>query len=344
MTREDPIFRPHDLFARQSLERLEVARSIVRHYLPGELVRKLNMDTLTLVSESFIDSELRASQSDVLYHVQFTDGHWGQIYILFEHKSYSDPMTVFQLLKYVVRIWERQQRQQESLTPVIPFVLYHGEHSWTAARSLRELVGGPALLQRYVPDFAIELLDLSTYPDDQLPTESLTRATLLLLKYIFREDLRGHLEEIFRAAAQKRGEEGLLEVLRSFLTYVAAAARQLEMRDLAPVVKRSLGTTGENLVSTILQHWIEQGREEGREQGREAGREAGRQEGREEGRIAALRAGVREILDVRFPGTVTALAARIDSIESADLLQQALRLCATAQSASEFEQWLSNHE
>ena len=97
-------------------------------------------------------------------------------------------------------------------------------------------------------------------------------------------------------------------------------------------------------MSTILQHWIEQGREEGREQGREAGREAGRQEGREEGRIAALRAGVREILDVRFPGTVTALAARIDSIDSADLLQQALRLCATAQSASEFEQWLSNHE
>ena len=45
------------------------------------------------------------------------------VYILFEHKSYADRLTSFQLLRYLVRIWERMLRQGEPLAPVIPLVL-----------------------------------------------------------------------------------------------------------------------------------------------------------------------------------------------------------------------------
>ncbi|MEZ6059565.1 MAG: Rpn family recombination-promoting nuclease/putative transposase [Planctomycetaceae bacterium] len=326
MSADDYISRPHDLFTRQSLERREIARDIIGHYLPPGLVRQLKLETLTLVAGSFVDSELRASQSDVLYDVQFSDDRHGQIYILFEHKSHADSATAFQLLKYIVRIWERQQRQKESLTPIVPVVLYHGAASWTTARSIPEMVDAPDSLTPYIPDFTFELLDLTTYRDDQLSGESLTRATLLLLKYIFDEDLRSRLAEILRSAAEQRGGHELTEILRSFLTYVAAAARRIEPPELRLVARQSLGAEGEDVVSSILEQWVAKGREEGRE----------------EGRVNSLRGSIRDILEVRFPDDVAGFEPRINQIESADALQQLLRLCVAAASAAEVRQWLDS--
>ncbi len=203
------------------------------------------------------------------------------------------------------------------------------------ARSLRELVGGPKILQHYIPDFAVELLDLSTVADDELPRQSLTRATLLLLKCIFRAELRAHLEEIFRSAALQRGDDELQEILRSFLTYVAAAARQIEMRDLGPVVAKSLDTKGERAMTSILEEWIEKGRVEGLEKGRV--------EGLEEGRVQAMRSGISDILTVRFPDDAAALGARINCLDSAELLRDVHRLSLTAVSATEISDWLASH-
>ena len=65
------------------------------------------------------------------------------MYFLFEHKSQSDPLTVLQLLSYIVRIWEKRLRDGVPLCPIVPLVVYHGESGWTAARSISELVPSP---------------------------------------------------------------------------------------------------------------------------------------------------------------------------------------------------------
>ena len=49
------------------------------------------------------------------------------IYILFEHKSKSDRFTVFQLLKYMIKIWDRYAKERNLLPGIIPVVYYHGE-------------------------------------------------------------------------------------------------------------------------------------------------------------------------------------------------------------------------
>lgn len=59
-----------------------------------------------------------------------------RVYVLFEHKSWSDAGTLLQLLRYMVQVWARELKagggggtgvHGKSLTPVIPVVVYHGE-------------------------------------------------------------------------------------------------------------------------------------------------------------------------------------------------------------------------
>ena len=55
------------------------------------------------------------------------------LYLLLEHKSYADPLAVFQLLRYMVRIWEKhctEHPKEVKLPPVYPMIIYHGVRPW----------------------------------------------------------------------------------------------------------------------------------------------------------------------------------------------------------------------
>jgi predicted transposase/invertase (TIGR01784 family) len=94
---------PHDRFFRESFGRLEIVRNYLEEYLPAEVRRLLNLDSLARQEGSFIDEAMKEHQSDLLYQVQLTSGAEAYLYFLFEHKSYPDPLVGLQLLRYMVR-------------------------------------------------------------------------------------------------------------------------------------------------------------------------------------------------------------------------------------------------
>ena len=104
------ISNPHDRYFREIFSDPVVAQDLLRNYLPSQVVESLDLTTLVLQKESFIDEDLRQHFTDLLYTVQQRNGAPAQVYILFEHKSYPDRLTSFQLLRYLVRIWERMLR------------------------------------------------------------------------------------------------------------------------------------------------------------------------------------------------------------------------------------------
>jgi predicted transposase YdaD len=129
---------PHDSVVRQTLGRPEVARGYFRHNLPKELLARLDLTTLERVQDSFVDPELHPSASDLLFTVDYLpEGDTGDgpekllLYLLIKHKSYPDRITLFQLLRYMVRIWElycAENRRSSVLPLVYPMILYHGKH------------------------------------------------------------------------------------------------------------------------------------------------------------------------------------------------------------------------
>ena len=58
---------PHDSFFKDLFSRQEAAHDFLKHYLPPEVVATLNLDHLDIRKDSFIDPDLQAHFSDILY-------------------------------------------------------------------------------------------------------------------------------------------------------------------------------------------------------------------------------------------------------------------------------------
>ena len=130
------VTNPHDQVFRQTFGQIEVAAGYFRHNLPKELLEHIDLETLERVPDTFVDPELHPSASDLLYTVDWLpdrnsgakDGGTKKLllYLLLEHKSYADPMTVFQVLRYMVRLWEQycaEHSRTTKLPPVYPMII-----------------------------------------------------------------------------------------------------------------------------------------------------------------------------------------------------------------------------
>ncbi len=110
------IHNSHDRFFKDIFSRTEVPQDFCRRYLPSGIVELLDLSTLTPAKDSFVDQELREYFSDLHFLVKLTTGREIYIYILFEHKSYLAERILFQILCYMVKIWEQDYRQEQSNT------------------------------------------------------------------------------------------------------------------------------------------------------------------------------------------------------------------------------------
>ena len=124
-----PPINPHNWFFRHSLAQPKISRGFFERYLSSEVVARLDLGTLTVMEDSFVDESLKFSQSDLMFSVETADGRSARLYLLLEHKSYPDPWVGLQLLGCVVRLWEREKQRlrKPPLPEVIPMVVYPGE-------------------------------------------------------------------------------------------------------------------------------------------------------------------------------------------------------------------------
>ncbi len=81
------INNPHDSFFKRLFGDLNTATDFIRNYLPPGVVAVLNLATLTLEKESFIDPRLRSHFSDLLFRVKLVTGSDLYIYLLVEQRT-----------------------------------------------------------------------------------------------------------------------------------------------------------------------------------------------------------------------------------------------------------------
>ncbi len=265
----EPLLNPHDRFFKDLFSRQEAAQDFLQHYLPAELATLLDLSTLHISKDSFIDAELQEHFSDLLYQVNLHSGQEACIYLLFEHKSYPDPLIALQLLRYMVRIWEQSLKQQRSLLPIVPLVIYHGQKKWRVGLEFTALFDVPTEMKPYVPAYQYWLCDLSQYSDEQIKGQVILQVGLRLLKYIWYDDMPERLDDILGLLRTLGQQQTGLEYLQTTLRYIAGATDKVSEEQLKQVVLE-LFSEGEQLMPTLVEQWLERGREEGREQGREA--------------------------------------------------------------------------
>ncbi len=328
------ISNPHDRFFREALGRPEAARDFVRHYLPEPVVAHLDLDTLEVGRDSFVDDELRSHVSDLVFRVELRSGGGAYVYLLFEHKSHPDRWVTFQLLRYLVRLWEvaRAREAARVLPPIVPVVFYHGRRPWAVPLDFASLVEGPAEFARYTPRFEYALADLSRYADDDLRGGALLRASLFALKHVFDADLPQRLPELVRLVARVASSPTPLGAVEALLRYVCAASDRVEAADVSAVLAQVLPGEGEEIMPTLAQRWIEEGREQGLQQGLREGRQEGRQQGRRENAHRA----VLEVLETRFGVVPVSVTQALAQVPGEDVLSMLHKRAVSVESLEAF--------
>ena len=58
---------PHDRFVKLTFGRIPLARSFFAQHLPADVLNEIDLDSLQLTKDSFVDDEFRGSYSDLVF-------------------------------------------------------------------------------------------------------------------------------------------------------------------------------------------------------------------------------------------------------------------------------------
>lgn len=97
--------KPHDLFFREMMEQMPLAKSLVRSFLHPMISEMIDYSSFEIDKDIWVDTELSEHRADILYRAKII-GHKGFVYFLLEHKSSIDRKTSLQNLQYMSAIWD----------------------------------------------------------------------------------------------------------------------------------------------------------------------------------------------------------------------------------------------
>lgn len=314
------LHHPHDHFFKAMFGHTEVAADFLRHYLMPEVAALLEPNSLRIRKDSFVDPALTEHRSDLLYQVRLRDGGEGYVYVLFEHKSAPEPAIGLDLWRYLARIWEQTRKAGGGgpLPLILPVVIYHGREPWRLSTEFAGFLAElPPALAAFVPNFRYWLVDLSAYSDEAIRGEVVLRVTLLLFKYIFREELRERLPFILGLLADLLTQRSGLDYLETVLRYVAGATDRVNRDDLRRALEQTW-VRGEQTMATIAEEWIQEGMQKGLQQGLQQGLSQG------ETRV------VRRLLTRRFGPLPAWVEERLQRADAAQLERWADRVLEAA--------------
>lgn len=189
----------HDTFIKDVLSHKESAIDFFKEYLPGSLVKALDLETLTPLGTSYINRHLKTSYSDLVWSVKMKDQENLQISMLLEHKSTADVDTAFQLLEYLALAYRKQRKEIKKTELIVPILYYHGKHDWEF-RSMQSFFPDlPDFLKVYIPAFHTEYVNLHGFSAAQILEleNGLLSGAIMLQKYFFYpEDLNTYFLNI----------------------------------------------------------------------------------------------------------------------------------------------------
>lgn len=308
------IKNPHDKFFKEIMSDINMAKDFISNYLPKEVVKITDLDTLKLEKDSFVEKYLKEIFSDILYKAKI-NGNEGYIYLLFEHKSYPSSKTTIQLLKYILKIWEDKTPKSKKLPMILPLVVYHGKKKWNIPLKLSDEIEGynklPKEVIKYIPDYEYLLYDLSKYNDDEIKGTVILQICMKILRDILikgEDEFTNTVIEAFKVFDKLENQEKGIEYLETFITYIMSGRQSLDYEKMKKIASE-ISEEGSEVVMTIAEKLIREGMEKGMEKGR--------QEGRQEGIENMAKEAIRQGADIEFVAKISGLSKEtLEKIEN----------------------------
>ena len=269
------IKHPHDSFFKKLFDNEENIRDFLRAYLPKELSSEIDFNSLTISDTEKENKKHKKYYLDLCVDCLVSKTQT-KIYIIFEHKSYYDKLTLMQTLNYCTTIWENEiENNQTYLTPIVPFIFYHGKTKSKLKHNFKEYFEPNRILDSYLIDFKFVIFDTTEIENNDI-IKSINNlylsASLLLMKNIFEDikELKPILKEIVALDDDR--------VIRLF-EYIVVN-KDIEKEKLKELI---VDMKGENTMPTLAQRWLNEGKAEGIQIGMKQGMQQGMQQGLQTG-------------------------------------------------------------
>jgi len=305
------IYNVHDKFFKETFLHKETVQSFLERYIPPEMASVLDLGTLQERPESFIGKDLKEYFSDKLYRVQLKTGKEDEsifVYILFEHKSYVHKNTAFQMLHYMVKIWEKQESQHEEFTVILPIVFYQGKEPWTAPMSMQEMIKTQVPeMKKLIPGSEYILFSLSALSQEEIQGEPLLKFYLRLLWEIQHGIDYKRLEEIYSILKETPSRDVSKDFNKALIIYLLHAT-EINKEDLQEFINKT-PVKKEITMASLAQEWRQEGILEGERKGKKEG----------------LWSGIETILEIKFGESGLKLMSKFLRIEDINILDK-LRL------------------
>lgn len=274
------IVNKHDAMFKEVFSHKEIAKSFLENNIPKEALDTIDIDNMELSRDSFENEELKETFSDLIYSTKI-NGRDAYICFLYEHKSYRDKLTAFQLNKYILEIWIEtiQKQEKEELPIILPLVIYHGTRDWNIRTDLRDMIPDfyslPSYFQERIPVFKYDLYNIGESGEDNFGKYTKLAAMMLTaFKFSHEEDIEIVLEEfllVTHDAMKEKDTDELTYFIRIYLNYIQQTHRDISEDELIEKIKKIEGK--EAIKVSILDKIEKEGIEKGIAQGRQEGRQ-----------------------------------------------------------------------
>ena len=308
-----PTSTPHDAVFKTFLHHPETARDFLQIHLPASLCELCDFQTLKLETDSFIEEELRAYYSDVLWSVKTTDGD-GYIYVVIEHQSTPNAHMAFRLMRYAVAAMQKHLDAGHQQFPlVVPMLFYHGAKSpYPYSLCWLDEFASPKLA-RQLYAAAFPLVDITGIPDDEIVQHRRMALLELIQKHIRQRDLMGLVEQIVSLLVTGLTNDSQIKTLFNYILRTGDAPRFREfirgVAERSPQHKEHLMTIADRLHEAGFQKgWLE-GQQEGQQKGKQEGKQEGLIEGQRAEALRIARTMLADGIDINTVQRITRLSA-----------------------------------
>lgn len=216
----------HDRTFKSAMADIRVAREFFELYLPKNILSLIDLETLRLNQNSYVDEDLQSSSSDVLYQVRLKDKKIGYIYVLCEHQSSVDSLMPLRLWGYLIRIWNDiiKQTGSKHLPLVFPLVFYHGKRPYNGVRNLRDMIEAPLNLVDEVLFKDFHLIDTHKIKDEELQKQHWAGVMAFMFKHVYDRDVWPHMQAVISMMKKIEGEDRAITYINLLLKYWLRAA------------------------------------------------------------------------------------------------------------------------
>ncbi len=187
---------PHDSLFKRIMENDIAAREFLDEYLPSDVKNIVNLDSIKVEKESYIEPNLTKRFSDIVYRVDTNDNNKAYIYILAEHQSSVDQLMAFRLWRYTLLLAERHIRKKEKIPLIFPIIMYAGKAKYTAPKNLWALFENPNLAKKLLTEDHA-LVDLQAMSDDEITKKNHLALFEYIMKHVQMRDSLMLLKKLF---------------------------------------------------------------------------------------------------------------------------------------------------